>query len=441
MRTSTRKKKRRATKTTKTRRARVTKVKPVLLRIHNYNVLFIKNKYKSVTVQSNILCGFINETKDNIGVNHLLEHVLSNAYKKCVDFDCYSYLNRAGLLSNASTDNNIIQYYATGLAKDIAKMAEYIVSITINPVFSEALISKEKKAVINELLIHLDDSDTQLYNKMYKEFFTIAGLQHMEDDKLMIDVIKKFDHKYLMRYYRDNYNNDNTVFVVSGDFDLAHTATLFKQLLPTHHINKPRFRYKKVDCYTNKSGIFHIRDDALASTKILFCFPTYFYINTHRHICLTITAAILRELLFEHLRVKKNLVYNIIMDTVNNSCGTIQELFVNTKNHNTAKVITETILILNKYKDEDIDKEVIDAEKQRFLIKLYDTNYNSTELANYYGPQYMYKHFLNTKVISPQEQQDGINKITAKEIRATINEVFRFNKCMIVYSNKGASPF
>ena len=117
---------------------------PILLKIDNYNVLFIKNRFKSITIQSNILNGFINENKKNIGVNHLLEHVLSNAYKKCVNYDCYEFLNNAGLLSNASTDNNIIQYYVTGLIEDINKMIEYIINITINPVFNEELITKRR---------------------------------------------------------------------------------------------------------------------------------------------------------------------------------------------------------------------------------------------------------------------------------------------------------
>ena len=143
--------------------------------------------------------GFINENKKNIGVNHLLEHVLSNAYKKCVNYDCYEFLNNAGLLSNASTDNNIIQYYVTGLIEDVNKMIEYIINITINPIFNEELITKEKKAVINELLISLDDSDSQIYNKMNKQFYTVEGLQYMDDDQYMID----------------NINNKTFIFIIN----------------------------------------------------------------------------------------------------------------------------------------------------------------------------------------------------------------------------------
>jgi len=60
---------------------------------------------------------------------------------------------------------------------------------------------------------------------------------------------------------------------------------------------------------------------------------------------------------------------------------------------------------------------------------------NSTQLANKYGPQYIYNHFLNTKIQSNEEYKDCIMKVTANEIRNIINEVFDFEKCMLVYSN------
>ena len=140
--------------------------------------------------------------------------------------------------------------------------------------------------------------------------------------------------------------------------------------------------------------------------------------------------------MFEHLRVKKNLIYNIKVYTINNACGTIQSLLVNTKNNNVSEVINESIAILNKYKVENIEKIFIEAEKKRYLISYHETYYNDADYANYYGPQYLYKHFLNTKILSPKDLHNSIMKITADEIKSIINEVFNFNKCIIVYSNK-----
>ena len=105
-----------------------------------------------------------------LGINHLLEHVLMNAYKKCKNFNCYKYFNKIGIIKNASTNNNIIKYYTIGLSKNIDIMLDFIVNITVNPTFNNKLINREKAAVYNEALIYLDNPTTALYNIISKHF-------------------------------------------------------------------------------------------------------------------------------------------------------------------------------------------------------------------------------------------------------------------------------
>ena len=139
----TNKKKTNKKKTNKTRK--ITNIN--LEKINGYNVLFLRNHSDTISIQSYIFKGFIHEKKSNMGINHLLEHVLSNAYKNCDNYNCYEYLNLLGLMSNASTNHNIINYYATGLLKETNDIIDYIVNITVNPIFNNYLVEKEKSAV------------------------------------------------------------------------------------------------------------------------------------------------------------------------------------------------------------------------------------------------------------------------------------------------------
>ena len=415
------------------------KIKNIYLeKINGYNILFLKNTTDTISIQSYIFKGFIHENKSNMGVNHLLEHVLSNAYKNCDNYNCYEYLNLLGLMSNASTNHNIINYYATGLLKSVNEIIDYIINITVNPIFYNDLVEKEKSAVHNELLISLDNPDQKLYDKMAKHFYNIEGLKYMDDDQLMIDNLKNLDYNYLMKYYKKNYNHNNTLFVVSGNYDKKKIRQQFKINLPYRpkDIKEKYINYKKINCFTYNSGIYHIQDKHLQSTKILFYFPTNFYINSKKLTTLNIAASILQVLLFDKLRVEEELIYNIHFDTIVNTCGTIQEIFVNTRNKNFSKVISEFNNTIERYKKEKFCETYIEAEKTKYLIKYNNKKFlNSTELANKYGSQYIYKHFLDTKIQSSEEYKNCIMKITANEIRNTINEVFNFKNCMIVYSN------
>lgn len=410
-------------------------IKPELRKINKYNVLFIKDNTKIITVQSFILNGFINETKENIGISHLLEHVLSNSYKKCKQYNCYEYLNKIGSNSNASTDNNIINYYATSLIKDTDKILKYIINITINPIFDKKLIEKEKEAVHNELLIALDNPRNAVYNKMNKHFFTVDGLKYMDDNQHSINNLKKFNYDGLMKYYKQHYNYKNIIFVVSGNYDNKYITDIFKQNLPHNTLYSSNINYNKMNCFTNKSGIYHIKNLALESTQILLYFPTNLLINSEKINTLFITCYILKDLLFEQLRTHKNLIYHLKLNMNISICGTIVELFVNTKNENVYKVLNGIFNMLNKYKKININNHIIDAAKKRYLVNFYNKKYNVEKYAELYGEQYIYKQRLNTAILSNEELKNSIINNDTNDIKSITNEVFDFNKCMIVYSN------
>jgi predicted Zn-dependent peptidase len=411
-------------------------VKPILHTINNYNVVFLKNKSKTITIQSYIFNGFIHEDKDDVGINHLLEHVLMNAYKKCKNFNCYKYFNEIGILKNASTDNNIIKYYTLGLLKNIDIMLDFIINITVNPVFNTKLINREKEAVHNEALIHLDNPITALYNIISHHFYTIKGLKYRYDYQQHIKNLKKFDYKYLMNYYKKNYNNSNTYFVISGDINTGHIIKLLKNMLPLNPIEKS-INYNKLNCYTNKKDSFFIQNKTMESTKILFYFPTYFHINVNKLIILKLAVNILQSLLLEQLRVEKELIYSIIFNIETNICGSIANISVNTKNDHYVKVINECKNIINKYKKENIEKKYLEAAKNKYLIKFFNKKFNTNDYAEFYGIQYIYKENLNTKILSPDQYKNQILKVTLKDVKSIIKEVFNFDKCMIAHSNKG----
>ena len=74
--------------------------------INGYNIILIKNNIDNISVKSCIDTGYIHEDKDNLGINHLIEHVLVNGNSQCEN-DCISEMNKKGILMNASTGLNI----------------------------------------------------------------------------------------------------------------------------------------------------------------------------------------------------------------------------------------------------------------------------------------------------------------------------------------------
>ena len=116
---------------------------------------FIRNFLKNNTILYAILLGGLvylkmNEGKKNSGISHLLEHVLTESWKKCKN-DCAKYWGKKGIITNASTGDATINYYIEGLVKNSEEIIEYIVKITTDPQIRDSRITVEKKAVYEEL--------------------------------------------------------------------------------------------------------------------------------------------------------------------------------------------------------------------------------------------------------------------------------------------------
>ena len=163
--------------------------KPELLNINGNRVLYFKIPNKTIYVESIIKTGFADENRNNSGINHLLEHVLTNAWDKCNNKSCMSYWNNKGGHYNAETHNHKIKYYNSGTKNMKDEIINYIVDITLNPKILKANLDNEKHAVKTELLGALNENDYTLYDIHNKNFYKRDGLKYSGDWK---NTIKKF---------------------------------------------------------------------------------------------------------------------------------------------------------------------------------------------------------------------------------------------------------
>ena len=277
-------------------------IRPELKIINNYRVVFIKSNSRLLSIQSYIFNGFINENREDVGVNHLLEHVLANAYKKCKKLNCFEYLTQLGIQFNASTSNNILNYYTFGMNNDIDKMIDYIINITVNPIFNDKLVNREKQAVHNEILETIDTARYKLNNKMSQLFYKIEGLKYAQNSEQQIKNLKKFNSKNLQEYYSKNYNNNNTLFVVSGNYDKHKIIEAFKsRLLDCQKVEKT-IDYTNIDCFTNIKTTEFLKNKKLKGSQIYMCFPTRLKFNSKKLIVLKFVKDVLNYYLFQLLR-------------------------------------------------------------------------------------------------------------------------------------------
>ena len=98
-------------------------------------------------------------------------------------------------------------------------MIDYIVDITTKPIISQKRISKEKIAVKNELLNHINDPEYKIFNKLNSMVFANEGMMLQDNCNIQIDNLKGLNLKEVSHWISLNYTPENTVFIISGNLN------------------------------------------------------------------------------------------------------------------------------------------------------------------------------------------------------------------------------
>jgi predicted Zn-dependent peptidase len=410
--------------------------------INGYHIFLYPYPNKSTYVEMVTNNGFISETKQTSGINHLLEHVLTNAWNKCKDNKCSPYWTTRGVEYNASTSDTLLRYYTFGVKKYTKEMLDYIVNITVRPKITWTMIENEHTAVENELLREANKRDAPLYDTFHKHFFVLDGLRYAYDWKQQIDNLKTIKKDTILNTFHEYYHQNNTVFMVSGDFNKQHVLDTFSKYLKTIKPAKCGGNsFTSKTCYAWKKDIIYVADPSNKTTQLLFGFPTNIHMLHELYDSLDIGTQIIKNLLFERLRTQLKLVYGISVNAIVNSCGAYIniEVFVNTSS--ALKVVKEMIKLLKKYKKQLVPTNHFHSVKTK--AKLISRNLSIT-------PQTLAQQFLDQYATQIQEPKKNINTfadtlakinaVTRSEIKELYNECFNSDYLFLAYQSNKKLP-
>ena len=116
-------------------------------KFNNFIILFNNSSTaKTVLVESYINNGAVDESEENLGISHLLEHICTDGWGRCKE-SCSDFWKKRGAVLNASTGQTYVNYFIKGLPEYLKEMVDYIVSISTTPIINGTRIKKEKKAI------------------------------------------------------------------------------------------------------------------------------------------------------------------------------------------------------------------------------------------------------------------------------------------------------
>jgi predicted Zn-dependent peptidase len=178
-------------------------------------------------------CGLIigvgsrDESEDERGITHFIEHVIFKGTHKRKAYHILSRLEDVGGELNAYTTKEDTCIYASFLPEDYERALELFSDIVFNSIFPEKEVEKEKDVVIDEINSYKDSPSELIYDEFEELVF--------ENDALGWNIlgteasVKSFDRSKILDFVAKNYNPSRMVISSIGNIKFEKLVAIVEK--------------------------------------------------------------------------------------------------------------------------------------------------------------------------------------------------------------------
>src|SRR5688572_18896736 len=182
--------------------------------------------------------GARDESPEVTGVSHFLEHMMFKGSDRLTWEDVNRIFDEIGARYNAFTKQEMTAYYANVLPEFTERTIEHL-SHLLRPAIRVEDFTTEKKVILEEIAMYLDDPGHRLYEKLMELHF---GHHPLSRSVLgSIDSITKLERDQMAEYFARRYGPGNMVLAVTGQLDFANIVQLAEKYMGHWpHVDAPR---------------------------------------------------------------------------------------------------------------------------------------------------------------------------------------------------------
>jgi len=323
-------------------------------------ILFEKRNIPAVSVAFAVRSGGINESLEEKGISHFIEHMLykgtpTRDYKKIAE-----EIERKGGVFNGFTSEEITAYFCKMPSKHLDVALDVLSDIIKNPLFDERELEKERKVIFEEIkTVHdspfhyvLDEAQKSLYDGTLNA-----------DNIGTYETVNSIDRKKIFEKFKQVYQPNNLILCVVGDAD-------FKKVIDFAEKNFGNKKGKVPEQKFNlKNEIKIEKRSGLDQASLVFAYHVPLA-NDKKNYAARVLSALMAEgmssRLFGEIRGKRNLAYAIKGDSNINKNFSYNFIYVGTMKENLEKV-KELILEEFKKVSEDLEEEELNSVKEQLI--------------------------------------------------------------------------
>ena len=163
--------------------------------------------------------GSRDELDNEKGVAHFIEHTIFKGTKKRKAFHILNRLDSVGADMNAYTTKEETCIYASFLKEHFTRTIELFADISLNSVFPQKEINKEKDVIIDEINSYKDNPSEEIFDEIEEVIFSSNSLgASILGTKEEVEKIKRSS---IFRFVKRTYNTDQMVICSVGNIPFS----------------------------------------------------------------------------------------------------------------------------------------------------------------------------------------------------------------------------
>lgn len=383
---------------------------------------------ESVSIKIVVNTGARNETKDNTGISHFIEHMAFKGTEKRTAKQISFDLENIGASFNAYTSKESTCYYAKVLKEYTEQAFEILVDMIENSIFSEEEVEKERDVILQELAMTNDTPDDVVF-----DYFTETAFPNQQVGRTILgpaENIKKFQKDDFVKYIKKNYTSENIVVSICGNIEPDQAKDIgnkyFKKIISGEKREVEKGEYK--------GGYFKKVKKDLEQFQCIVGFNGISYHDEYffdLSVGNFIFGGSMSSRLFQEIREKQGLCYTVFSgNTALSDCGTFK-IYVGTEPNKVNQAIDGIITETKRF----IDDGITDEELQRAKVKIKSSVLMANESVSARASAYANDYIKYGKIYTLQEISDLIDKVDKKRIKEVFEKMYNSPVTVALYGS------
>lgn len=373
---------------------------------------------KSVAVGVWVKTGSRDESDEQAGITHFLEHMLFKGTENRSSYDIALSMEAVGGYLNAFTSNEYTCYYSRCLDTQLGLALDVLTDMIQYPVFPLEEVEKEKKVVIEEMKMYRDSPEDYLFEEFNGHVFQnhplgrpIIGYE---------DTVNSFTREHLFDYVNQRYQPWNILVSVAGNVEHEKVVDLVSKYLGDKKSAPPEDSSQEMTSYQTGKKVI---TKPIEQTHMIIGRRGLNFDHDHKYLLLmanTVLGGGMSSRLHQNIREKYGYCYSIGTFNQSYTDAGLFGVYIGTDKdyveHVRDLIFTEFNRLFNESIPENEMEESKSQLKGKLLLSQESMNNRMTRLAK--------SELYFNRFITLDELVENIDRVTDEDVKGFSEEFF-----------------